>query len=175
MAAMHNPMTMDTFKAFVGLSAVAALVATISALLIDVPVWAAFIGWIAFFSRGITARDGAINLTCVLIGLLIGMAAAFASAALTPYLGAWTIAPVVLIATFMLLSLGLLPRINNLTGFFLGLVCFFASHLPPTLDTFVELAVAAALGVFGALIASLVQKRLSGPAGPSGDVSISQP
>lgn len=172
---MHNPMTMDTFKAFVGLSAVAALVATVSALLIDVPVWATFIGWIAFFSRGITARDGAINLTCVLIGLLIGMAAAFASAALTPYLGAWTIFPVVLIATFMLLSLGLLPVINNLTGFFLGLVCYFASHLPPTLDSFAELAMATALGVLGGLLASLAQKHLSGPERPTADVSISQP
>ena len=172
---MRNPMTMDTFKAFVGLSAVAALVATISALLIDVPVWAAFIGWIAFFSRGITARDGAINLTCVLIGLLIGMAAALASAALTPYMGGLTIAPVVLIATFLLLSLGLLPVINNLTGFFLGLVCYFASHLPPTLGTFVELAMAVALGVFGALVASLVQKYLSGAEVPGADVSTTHP
>lgn len=172
---MRNPMTLDTFKAFFGLSAVAALVATISALVIEVPVWATFIGWIAFFSRGITARDGAINLTCVLIGLLIGIAAALASGALTPYLGKLTIAPVVLIATFMLLSLGLLPVINNLTGFFLGLVCYFASHLPPTLDTFVELAMAVALGVFGALMASLVQKHLSGAEVPGADVSISQP
>lgn len=175
MAAMRNPMTLDTFKAFVGLSAVAALVATISALLIDVPVWATFIGWIAFFSRGITARDGAINLTCVLIGLLIGMAAALASGVLTPYLGGVTIAPVVLVATFILLSLGLLPVINNLTGFFLGLVCYFASHLPPTLDTLLELATAVALGVFGALMASLLQKRLSGAQVPGGDVSTSHP
>ena len=172
---MRHSVTLDTFKAILGLSVVASLVGTISALLIDVPVWATFIGWIAFFSRGITARDGAINLTCVLIGLVIGMAAAYASAALTPDRAAWTIAPVVLIATFMLLSLGLLPVINNLTGFFLGLVCYFASHLPPTLGTFIELATAGALGVLGALIASLVQKRLSGPKRPTAEVSISQP
>ncbi|WP_218568590.1 DUF1097 domain-containing protein [Pseudomonas sp. 2FG] len=172
---MRNPVTLDTFKAILGLSVVASLAATISALLIEVPVWATFIGWIAFFTRGITARDGAINLTCVLIGLVIGIAAAFASAALTPYLGALTITLVVLLATFLLLSLGLLPVINNLTGFFLGLVCYFASHLPPTLDTFVELAMASALGVLGGLVASLVQKRLSGPEGPAGDVSITHP
>jgi hypothetical protein len=168
-------MTITTFKAFVGLSAVAAVVATISALLIEVPVWATFIGWIAFFSRGITARDGAINLTCVLIGLLVGMTAALASGALTPYLGGLTIAPVVLVATFILLSLGLLPVINNLTGFFLGLVCYFASHLPPTLGTFVELAMAVSLGVFGALVASLVQKYLSGAAVPGADASTAHP
>lgn len=172
---MRHPVTIDTFKAIFALSAVASLVATISALLIEVPVWAAFIGWIAFFSRGITARDGAINLTCVLIGLVIGIASGAASPALTPYLGALTITLVVLLATLLVLSLALLPVINNLTGLFLGLVCYFASHLPPTLASFVELAMAAALGVLGALVASLVQKRLSGPAEPSGDVSISQP
>lgn len=172
---MRHSVTLDTFKAILGLSVVASLVATVSALLIEVPVWATFIGWIAFFSRGISARDGAINLACVLIGLVIGIAAASASAALAPYLGASTIAPVVLIATFLLLSLGLLPVINNLTGFFLGLVCYFASQLPPTLDSYFELAMAATLGVVGGLLASLLQKRLSGPAGPTADVSIGQP
>lgn len=172
---MHHSVTLDTFKAILGLSVVASLVATISAFLIEVPVWATFIGWIAFFSRGITARDGAINLTCVLIGLVIGIAAGVASTALTPYLGALTITLVVLLATFFLLSLGLLPMINNLTGFFLGLVCFFASHLPPSLDTFVQLAMALALGVFGGLVASLVQKRLSGPEEATREGSITDP
>lgn len=172
---MSHSVTLHTFKVIFGLSVVASLTATISALLVDVPVWATFIGWIAFFSRGISARDGAINLACVLIGLILGIAAGAAGPALAPYLGAWTITLVVLLVTFVLLSLGLLPVINNLTGFFLGLVCYFASHLPPTLSTFVELGTAAVLGVAGGLLASLVQKRLSGPQLPSAEASISHP
>ena len=59
-----------------------------------------FIGWIAFFTRGVTARHGLINLACVLAGLAIGMLAGAAGAAL------------------VVLSLGLLPEFNNLFGFF---------------------------------------------------------
>jgi hypothetical protein len=159
---MRNPVTLDTFKAILGVSVAAALAATISALVLDVPVWATFIGWIAFFTRGISARDGAINLACLLIGLLIGIAAGTAGPALTPYLGASTITLVVLVATFLLLTLGLLPVINNVLAFFMGLVCYFASHLPPALDSFIELGMALTLGVLGGFLASLAQKRWSG-------------
>ncbi len=159
---MRNPVTLDTFKAILGVSVAAALAATISSLVLDVPVWATFIGWIAFFTRGISARDGAINLACLLIGLLIGIVAGIVGPALTPYLGASTITLVVLIATFLLLTLGLLPVINNVLAFFMGLVCYFASHLPPALDSFIELGTALTLGVLGGLLASQAQKRWGG-------------
>lgn len=159
---MSHSMNMNQFKAIFGESIVACLSATLCALLIDVPVWAMFIGWIAFFTRGITARDGAINMVCVFIGLAIGITAGGAGAALEPVLGAWSITPVVLVVTLIVLSLQVLPVINNVLAFFLGLVCYFASHLPPTLDTFVELATASALGVIAGLMASLVKRRWSG-------------
>ncbi|MCY1423308.1 hypothetical protein D9M71_390170 [compost metagenome] len=158
---MNHSMSMNHFKAIFGESVVACLAATLCALLIDVPVWAMFIGWIAFFTRGITARDGAINLACVLIGLAIGIAAGAAGAALAPSLGAWSITPLVLLVTLVVLSLQVLPVINNVLAFFLGLVCYFASHLPPALDTFIELATASALGVIAGLLASLVKKHCS--------------
>jgi hypothetical protein len=158
---MSHSMSMNQFKAIFGESVVACLAATLCALLIDVPVWAMFIGWIAFFTRGITARDGAINLACVLIGLAIGIAAGVSGAALAPYLGAWSITPLVLVATLIVLCLQVLPVINNVLASFLGLVCYFASHLPPALDTFVELATASALGVVAGLLASLVKKHWS--------------
>ena len=161
---MSQSMSMNQFKAIFGESIVACLAATICALLIDVPVWAMFIGWIAFFTRGITARDGVINLACVLIGLAIGIAAGAASAALAPHLGAWSITPLVLVVTLVVLSLQVLPLINNVLASFLGLVGYFASQLPPTLDTFVELSTASTLGVVAGLLASLVKKRWSGQA-----------
>ena len=172
---MHTPVTLDTFKAILGISVAAAGAATISALLIDVPVWATFIGWIAFFTRPLSARDGAISLACLLIGLLIGIAAGVAGPALAPYLGDATITVLVLIATFLLLTLGLLPVINNVLAFFMGLVCYFASHLPPALDTFIELGMAMTLGVLGGLLASQAPKRWSGPKRPTAEVSSSQP
>ncbi|MNC36704.1 hypothetical protein D3C75_852400 [compost metagenome] len=172
---MSHSVTINHCKAILGESLLACLAATICALVIDVPVSAMFIGWIAFFTRGITARDGAINLVCVLIGLVIGIAAGSASAMLAPYLGAFTITPVALSVTLVVLSLRLLPVINNLLGLFLGVVCYFASHLPATLDTFVELSIASALGVIAGLLASLVQKRWSEAKSQTADVSITLP
>lgn len=172
---MRKAVTLDTFKVILGISVAAALAATVSTQVLDVPLWATFIGWIAFFTRGISARDGAINLACLLIGLLIGIASGAAGAALTPYLGAATITLLVLIATFLLLSLGLLPVINNVLALFMGLVCYFASHLPPALDTFIELGMALTLGVLGGLLASQAQKHWSEPKRPTAEAPISQP
>ena len=159
---MSHSMNMNQFKAIFGESIVACIAATLCALLIDVPVWAMFIGWIAFFTRGITVRDWAINMICVFIGLAIGITAGLAGAALEPALGVWSITPVVLMVTMVVLCLQVVPVINNVLAFFLGLVCFFASHLPPTLDTFFELGTASAIGVSAGLMASLVKKYYSG-------------
>lgn len=156
---MQQPITLKTFKAILSISAVAAITATVSALVLNVPVWATFIGWIAFFTRGMTARAAVVNLACVLIGLGMGIASGAASQLLTPYIGPMTITVVVLIATFILLSVALLPEINNVLGYFLGLVCYFASNLPPTFSSWVELSSAVALGVLGGLLAMLAQTR----------------
>ncbi|VVN71667.1 DUF1097 domain-containing protein [Pseudomonas fluorescens] len=159
---MNHLISMNQFKAIFGESIVACIAATLCAMFLNVPVWAMFIGWIAFFTRGITTRDWAINMICVFIGLVIGIVAGLAGAALEPALGTWSITPVVLMVTMVVLCLQVLPVINNVLAFFLGLVCFFASQLPPTLDTFVELGTASALGVTAGLMASLVKKHYSG-------------
>lgn len=156
---MSQSMSMNQFKAIFGESIVACLAATTCALLVEAPAWAMFIGWIAFFTRGITACDGAINLACVLIGLAIGIAAGMAGVALAPHLGAWSITPLVLVVTLVVLSLQVLPLINNVLASFLGLVGYFASQLPATFDTFVQLSTASTLGAIAGLLASLVKKH----------------
>lgn len=160
--AMSNSVRVNTFKAILGESIVASIAATISLLILDVPIWATFLGWIAFFTRGITPRDGMINLACVLSGLAIGIAAALVADVMTPYLGELTLPLVVLAATFAILSMRLLPVINNLLACFLGLVCFFASALPPQFASFIELSAALILGVIAGLLASLVAKHWGG-------------
>lgn len=153
----------------------ACIAATLCATLLNVAVWAMFIGWIAFFTRGVSTRDWAINMTCVFIGLGIGITAGLAGSALEPALGVWSITLVVLMATMIILCLQVLPVINNVLAFFLGLVCFFASHLPPSLDTFVELGTASALGVSAGLMASLIKKYYSARKARSLDNQISLP
>lgn len=137
-------------------SLVAAGAATIGALLLEVPVWAVFIGWISFFTRGANLRQGVVNLACVWAGIAIGMAAGWSLSLLSPLLGGIAVMPVVFAVAMVVLSLRALPVYNNLLGFFLGLVAFFAAHAAPSAAIFLELGLAATLGAAAAWLASRV-------------------
>lgn len=138
----------------VGEAIIAALAAALSALVLEVPVWAMFVGWIAYFTRGQTLRHGVVNLTCVLAGIALGLGAGASMQALSPQLGAATLTLVVFATALVVLSLRRLPVFNNLLGFFLGLVAYFASHQPPAWTTFVDLGLAAGIGTAAAFLAA---------------------
>lgn len=138
---------------------IATAAATLCALVLQVPVWAMFIGWIAFFTRGMTTKDGVINLLTVWIGLAIGIAAGQLTSVLTPLTGEGTLSLVVFMVALVVLSLRYAPVINNLLGLFLGLVSFFASHQPPNAETFFTLALAATVGIVAATCLSLLQHK----------------
>tara|TARA_Y100000780_G_scaffold232123_1_gene261030 strand:- start:1365 stop:1877 length:513 start_codon:yes stop_codon:yes gene_type:complete len=142
-------------KSLCSVSLIAAVTATLSAIFLSVPVWATFMGWIAFFSRGMTARDALINLICALIGIAMGIVSGLISAALEPHSGILTITVVVFLATFVLMAAALLPIVNNVLAYFLGLVCYFASNLPPVFESWITLAIAMSVGVLGGLSAKL--------------------
>ncbi|WP_368640254.1 DUF1097 domain-containing protein [Castellaniella ginsengisoli] len=147
-------------KVVLGESVIASSAATLSVMAFEVPVWAMFVGWISFFTRGLNLRHGTINLACVLIGVILGTGAAHAMAALTPLLGGYAICVVVFAITVTALSLARAPVFNNLLGFFLGLVAYFASHQPPSFAAFGMLALAATLGSTAACLAHALQKRI---------------
>ena len=150
-----------------GESVVASSAATLSAVTLELPVWAMFIGWIAFFTRGVSFRAGLVNLGCVLIGLVLGIGAAHLLGAVGPHLGAYAITAVVLAITAVALSLARLPMFNNLLGFFLGLVSYFASHLPPTLGSFASLGLAATIGIAAGFLAHAWAQRVNNSARPA--------
>ncbi|SDA78834.1 Protein of unknown function [Pseudomonas sp. NFACC15-1] len=162
---MANNAFFTHLKVVVGESVIASSAATLSVMALEVPVWAMFVGWISFFTRGLNLKQGAINLACVLIGIVLGIGAAHAMAALTPVLGGYAISAVVFAITVIALSLAKAPVFNNLLGFFLGLVAYFASHQPPSLTTFGMLALAGTLGATAALLAHSLQKRVRQGAG----------
>lgn len=146
----------------VGFSAMAATVAAIAAgtsAALALPVWAMFIGWVAFFTRGLSARDGMFNALCVALGILVGMGAALALGVLGPLIGAAALPSVVFAVAMVVLSLRTAPGINNIPCYFLGLISYFASHLAPVPAAFVALGSAAALGAFAAWVAHAAQRR----------------
>jgi hypothetical protein len=149
------------FNAITAVAAVTAAVAAAASLTAGLPVWAMFVGWVAFFSRGHGLRDGLINYSSVLAGIVFGMLAATAIAALSPSLGKTALPVVVFLVAMGVVSLRAVPVMNNLLAYFLGLIAFFAAHLEPSLDALLRLGSASAIGSTAAWVSLKVQQRLA--------------
>ena len=76
---MQNKTRRDTrlsnFLTFTLIAAVAAALGTAAMESVALPVWAMFVGWVAFFTGGLNARDSVITLSCVLLGIAFGIGA----------------------------------------------------------------------------------------------------
>lgn len=153
---------------FVTVTVIAAVTASLAAaasLALSLPVWAMFVGWIAFFSRGLTIRSTFENLGCVWLGLGIGALAALSISQLAPSLGLGLALPAVVFAVaLVVVALRGLPVLNNLLGYFLGLVAWFAGHLEPSLASLALLASASAIGSIAGWISHILPPRLFKPA-----------
>lgn len=138
--------------------------AACTALLFELPIWAMFIGWISYFTRGLDLRNGLINIGYVVIGLILGVAAASILATLGGPPAVIEQAAVVFGVALIVLSLRFLPVFDNLLGFFLGLVAWFAAHQPVSLSALWTLVFAAAIGSGAGYLAHRLQKQLSASA-----------
>ncbi len=116
-----------------------------AALLIEAPIWAMFIGWIAYYTRGLEVRNGLVNFGCVIIGLVLGAAAATILGSLGRPPDAIETVAVVFGVALLVLSQRFLPVFNNLLSFFLGLVTWFAAHQQALLRASGTMAMAALL------------------------------
>ena len=154
--------------------AVAAALAAGVAVSCELPIWAMFLGWNAYFTRGSGLRSGAVNLGCVLIGLCLGMAAhATLSTWSNPGL-AGTMASV-FVVTWVVLSLRFLPKFNNVPAFFLGLVSYFASRLEPGWSALSVLGGATLLGTAAGWLTSAVQARCFSTSSENANVAETAP
>lgn len=135
--------------------------AAAAVLLLGLPLWAMFVGWISYYTRGVTVRDGLLNYLCVIIGLLLGLGAAFVTQVLGPPPTFFEQVVVIFGVALVVLSLRFLPGANNLLAFFLGLVTFFAAHAEPTFVALLPLAGAAAIGAIAGAAAHTLGSRLA--------------
>jgi len=150
--------------------AVAAALAAGLALTFGLPIWAMFLGWNAYFTRGSGWKHGAVNLGCVLIGVCLGMGAECALETLSTEPGFAEQIASVFAVTWVVLSLRFLPKLNNVPGFFLGLIAYFASRFEPGWTAFATLAGAAVLGTAAGCLTSAAQSRWLGV----GNVSVAE-
>jgi hypothetical protein len=148
---------------FTGVAAIVAAGAAFGALHLGFAPWAMFVGWVAYFTRPISAAQGIKTGLCVWLGVAIGAAAALALGALGPIFGQAAILPVVFVVACVVLALRSVPPFDNVLAWFLGLIAFFASHLPPSLLSIAELGAAASGGILAGWIAQRLQARLAGP------------
>jgi hypothetical protein len=155
--------TRGQFIGFTVVAAVTAATAALASVTLSLPLWAMFIGWVAYFTRRPSARDGLANLTCLVLGLALGIGASLAIATLMPKFGVASIAIVVFVVATIVMSLRVvpIPIANNILSYFLGLIGYFASRQEAALSTFVELGATFALGSFAAWIANTIQSRLT--------------
>lgn len=156
--------TRPTPARFVALSAAAAVMAAAAALvslLAGLQVWAMFMGWVAYNSRGHSAREGATGFACFAIGLVIAMEAQVAAGALAPVAGVLALPIVVSVVALIVVSLRVAPVVDNVLAYFLGLITVFAAHLEPTFAAISGLAAAGAIGAVAAWAAGASQDRLS--------------
>ncbi|MFP9230795.1 DUF1097 domain-containing protein [Pectobacterium cacticida] len=146
-------------------AAVAAALAAATSLALSLPVWAMFIGWIAFFTCGVNTRGAFENLACVGLGLVIGVGASVVIARLAPAMGPGLALPVVVfVVALAVVSLRGLPILNNLLGYFLGLVAWFAAHLEPSLQSLAQLFTASMVGSAAGWLSHMIPHHLFKPA-----------
>jgi len=147
--------------------AVAAALAAGVALLFGLPIWSMFLGWNAYFTRGAGLKSGLVNFGCVVIGLGVGMTAQHLFSTLVEHPGLAEQMASVFAVTWVVLSLRFLPKFNNVPGFFLGLIAFFASRLAPGWSALTLLGGAALLGTAAGFATSAAQARWLGGAAPA--------
>ncbi|UPG95910.1 DUF1097 domain-containing protein [Luteibacter aegosomatissinici] len=145
-------------------AAVTAAVAAASSAALSLPVWAMFIGWIAFFTRGMNTRGAFENLACVGLGLTIGAIAAFSLPHVGSILGPRLALPVVVfVVALLVVAMRGMPILNNLLGYFLGLVAWFAAHLEPSAESLAHLLGASTIGSAAGWVSHYVPARIVKP------------
>jgi hypothetical protein len=153
------PFTLQ-FNVLTAAAALTAAIAATTSASLGWPVWAMFMGWVAFFTRGHSAREAFYSYLCLAIGVAFGVGAALAVGALMPIMGPLAFGPVVFVVAMIVVSLRGVAPINNIPAYFLGLITFFAAHLEPSLLAFSELAAVSGLGSFAAWTAHQLQSKI---------------
>jgi hypothetical protein len=151
-----------TFTAFTAIAAAVASIAAFGSLSLGLAPWAMFVGWVAYFTRPTSARQGLANYLCLVLGLISGVGAVFALGTLTPMFGQYTIAVVVFVVASIVISLRAVPLLDNTLAWFLGLIAFFAAHLEPSIASVAELGSVGGIGSFAAWTVQTLQRRLAG-------------
>lgn len=143
-AKIHNPLNYhrDTL-----IASLIASVAAVTSATMGVAPWVMFVGWVASYTKPVTARQIAATACCCVLGLLLGCVAVIAVTRLFPSLGVASFAVVVMPVALLVVSLRSIPIVNNTLAWFLGLITTFAAHPDMTPSVLSGYALVLCLGV----------------------------
>ncbi|MFS8099716.1 DUF1097 domain-containing protein [Lentzea alba] len=135
-------------------AACVAAVASFAVALGGLPVWALFVGWVAWLLR---PGSGLRSLACVGAGLVLAIAAQSSIGLLSPLVGVVAIPLTVFAVGVIVVGLRSHSVLGNPSAWFLGLVSSFALHAENAVEGFVTLVPAMAVGA----VAAVVSKRVN--------------
>ncbi|MEV6243388.1 DUF1097 domain-containing protein [Lentzea sp. NPDC051838] len=135
-----------------GIAAVASLVVTLAGL----PVWALFVGWVAWLLRPASVAQGLRSMACAAAGLLLAIAAQASIGLLAPVVGPLAIALTVFAVGVIVVGLRTHDVFGNPSAWFLGLVSSFALHADNAVDGLVTLVPAMAVGAVAGFVGQRV-------------------
>ncbi|WP_445361915.1 DUF1097 domain-containing protein [Microbulbifer sp. EKSA005] len=139
------------------IAATIASAAAFTCSMLELPPWAMFVGWVAFFTQPNSAFSAISSGICVALGILMGMTAAIVNALLLPMMGNIAFAVTVFSVAFVVVSLRGLPLVGNIIAWFLGLITFFAAHPANVLSGVIGLTIVTALGILAGYCCSYLQ------------------
>lgn len=140
----------------------ASLSASVSGLLVEVGLapWLMFLGWSTYVTGNGDARAGWLSGCCALIGVPLGALGSIFSGSVAELGPFALVLTVFLLTSFSVLST-VMPPLNSPVGWFLGLLGYVGSGLPPTLDSIVTVATPIFVGLCCGWTASTVAGKIA--------------
>jgi hypothetical protein len=157
----HSSLGTGRRVAFAAIAGAVAATASFLALTTQLPVWAMFVGWVAWFLRPTSVRDSVSSIACLWAGLVLAVGAQAAIGALAPALGAAAFPLVVFFVAMFVVGLQGVPVFGNPLGWFLGLISSFALHAPDAFPGLFTLVGATAIGAVAGFAGQRIQKAVA--------------
>jgi hypothetical protein len=151
-----------TPRQFILFTVVAAVVASLAAWsseALTLEVWVMFAGFIAWFTRPASWRDGVSAMICLWLGIVLGIIAHVATGALIPSVGGLALPLVVFFVASLIVGLRTTSIVNNMLAWFIGVVTFFAAKLGLSVEGFAHLISATAIGGFAGWACVEINRR----------------
>ena len=158
---MSTAQTPKQFSLYTVIAAVVAAVAAWGSMALNLEVWVMFAGFIAWFTRPTSVQESLNAMICLWLGIALAAISHKMTGAMIPTLGTLALPVVVFLVAILIVGLRATSPVNNMLTWFLGMVTFFAADKGITIETFIYLLSATAIGGFAGWSCHTLNKRFA--------------